>query len=93
MEVAVVAGQEAVADLELPDFFVLDNDVDGMLAACEAQLQACAAQRVLELAEVGVSVRVQSRVQRRNKTPTRVPLGSTGRALTHIFDFVAMVYV
>jgi hypothetical protein len=89
VEVAIVAGQEALADLQLPDFFVLDNDVNGMLAACEAQLQACAAQRVLELAEVGVSVCVQ----RRNKTPTRVPLDSTGRALTHIFDLITMIYI
>ena len=90
MEVAVVAGEEALADLQLPNFFVLDDDVDGMLAACEAQLQACAAQRMLELVEVGVSVGVQ----RRNKTPTRAPLGgSTGRAPTHIFDLITMIYV
>jgi hypothetical protein len=44
---------------------------------------------VLELAEVGVSVCVQ----RRNKTPTRVPLDSTGRALTHIFDLITMIHV
>ena len=91
VEVAVVVLEEALADPQLPNFLVSCDGFDRMFALRETKLKICAAQRVLELGGANVSVSVC--VQRRNNKPDRVPLGSTGRARTHIFDLVATVYL
>jgi len=88
VQIAVVALQEALADLQLSNLLVLCNDFDRVFATRKAGLEVCTAQRVLELEGVGVSVYAH----RRNNYPNGVPLGSTGRALTHIFNLVAVVY-
>lgn len=49
MQVAILILQEALADSQLPIFFIFGNDFNRMLASLEIQLEGRVSQRMLEL--------------------------------------------